>query len=126
MDVVVISDRTEKICDDEPSCYEVGGIEGEVNSPFMLPPSKACRKLFADDVEPPTDRESTNDIGIYFIDLAEDGQLRTRFEKGRALLKPPTQKKDEAGPSTRSPNASLCASNSPIHWWPHIHKRPNF
>ncbi|KAG6415896.1 hypothetical protein SASPL_123315 [Salvia splendens] len=124
--VVVISDRIEKICDDEPSCYEVGGIEGEVSSTFMPPPPKVSRKLFADDVEPPTDRESTTDFGIYFIDLDDDGQLRTRFEKGRALLKPPTQKKDAAGPSTRSHNASSCASNLPLRWWPHIHKRPNF
>lgn len=73
MDVVVIFDRMEKICDDEPSCYEVGGIEEEVNSPFMLPPPKVRHKLFAVDVESSTNRESTTDVGIYFIDLADDG-----------------------------------------------------
>ncbi|KAL1536921.1 hypothetical protein AAHA92_29495 [Salvia divinorum] len=57
----------------------------------------ARRKLFVTDEEA-VDRESTTESGIYFIDIAPDGQLRTRIEHGS------------------------CGSNSPIGWWSHIPK----
>ncbi|KAG6424312.1 hypothetical protein SASPL_114727 [Salvia splendens] len=47
------------------------------------------RKLFPDEVNHALDRESTTSHGVYFIDVAPDGQLRTQVEKGRDL---PNQK----------------------------------
>ncbi|XP_042006892.1 uncharacterized protein LOC121755637 isoform X1 [Salvia splendens] len=113
VEVVLISDRTEKVSADEPSCYEITRCDAEVTSPTIFPPRTVCRKLFPEDDEPPTNRESTNEVGICFIDLDADGQLRTRFEKGRDLPTVPDGKKDKGGPSRVSPNTSSCASNSP-------------
>ncbi|KAG6416272.1 hypothetical protein SASPL_123698 [Salvia splendens] len=124
--VIVLSDCTEEIPTDEPSCYEVSGFEAEVNSPAMLPPQTVRRKLFPEDVAPPLDQESTNDVGMYFIDIGPDGRLVTRLESTRVLPRPAAAKTDDAGPSTRSPNVSSVASNSPLGWWPHNIKRPNF
>lgn len=87
--VVLLSDRTEKISADEPSCYEVNVNETEVNSLVVFPPHSVRRKLFPDEDEPPTDRESTNEDGICFIDLDADWKLHTRMMgRGRDL---PTQ-----------------------------------
>ncbi|XP_042002433.1 uncharacterized protein LOC121751698 [Salvia splendens] len=90
--VIVLSDCTEEIPTDEPSCYEVSGFEVEVNSP----------------------------------DIGPDGRLVTRLETGQVLPKPVAAKTEQAGPSTRSPNASSVASNSPLRWWTHNIRRPNF
>lgn len=126
IDVIVLSDCTEVIPTDEPSCYEVSGFEAEVNSPATFPAQTVRRKLFPEDDEPPVDRESTTDVGMYFIDIGPDGRLVTRLESGRVLAKPDAANKDEVGPSNRSPNASSVASNSPLGWWPHNIRRPNF
>ncbi|KAG6436558.1 hypothetical protein SASPL_101459 [Salvia splendens] len=96
--VIVLSDCTEEIPSDEPSCYEVIGIEAEVNSPGVVPPSKVCRKLFPADVSPPVDQESTNDIGMYFIDIGPDGRLVTRLETCWVFPKPDAAKTEQAGP----------------------------
>ncbi|KAG6412480.1 hypothetical protein SASPL_125159 [Salvia splendens] len=53
VDVIVLSDCTEAIPTDEPSCYEVSGFEAEVNSPAIFPPQTVRRKLFPEDDEPP-------------------------------------------------------------------------
>ncbi|XP_042006980.1 uncharacterized protein LOC121755694 isoform X2 [Salvia splendens] len=124
--VIVLSDCTEEIPTDESSCYEVSGFKAEVNSPGIVPPQTVRRKLFAADVAPQVDQESTNDMGMYFIDIGSDGSLVTRLETGRVLPKPDAAKTEQAGPSTRSPNASSVASNSPLRWWPHNIRRPNF
>lgn len=125
-EVVVISDHTVKIDDEEPSCYELPGCYTEVNSPNIFPTRPVCRKLFVDDVETPTDRESSTEIGIYFIEKGPNGKLVPRLEKGRDLTSKPEADKDKAGPSTRSPNTSSCASNSPKQWYPHNIRRPPF
>ena len=123
--VVLLSDRTEKLSDDEPSCYEVNENDTEVNSPAVFPPPTVRRKLFQDEVEAPTDRESTNDVGICFIDLDAEGKLHSRIMgKGRELPIRPGRNKDHVGPSNMSSNASSCASNSPKQRWPYIYKKP--
>ena len=124
VEVVVISDRTKKVSADEPSCYEINGCDAEVNLLAVFPPRTVRRKLFPEDVEPPRDRESSNEVGICFIDLDADEKLHTRIEKGRDLRTQPEAKKDKAGPSRFSPNMSLCASNSPKRRWPYIYKTP--
>ncbi|KAG6421657.1 hypothetical protein SASPL_118214 [Salvia splendens] len=126
VEIIVLSDCTEEIPTDEPSCYEVSGFEAEVNSPMMLPPQTVRRKLFPEDAAPPLDQESTNDVGMYFIDIGPDGRLVTRLESTRVLPRSAAAKTDDAGPSTRSPNASSVASNSPVGWWPHNIMRLNF
>ncbi|KAG6430941.1 hypothetical protein SASPL_109015 [Salvia splendens] len=119
--VVLLSDRTEKISADELSCYEVNENDTEVNSPAVFPPPTVRRKLFPDEVEPPTDRESTNEAGICFIDLDADGKLHTRMMgKGRDLPTQPGRNKDPGGPSNLSSNASSCASNSPCEGFPTV------
>ena len=123
---IVISDQTEKISDSEPSCYELVACDTEVNSPCVFPPRTVRRKLFVDEVVAPTDRESSTELGVYFIDLGPNGQLRPRFERGRDLPSKPEGDQGKAGPSTRSPNTSSVASNSPKQWWPHNFKRPPF
>ncbi|KAL1567603.1 hypothetical protein AAHA92_03066 [Salvia divinorum] len=110
-EVIVISVSTEKLSPEDSSCYEVGDDTKEVNSPAIFPQPTVRHKLFIEDDEP-TDRESTIETGIYFIDVGPDGQLRTRLEKSRALTKNPFLKKDKGGPSLRSSHVSSCASNS--------------
>ncbi|XP_042004951.1 uncharacterized protein LOC121753770 [Salvia splendens] len=126
VEIIVLSDCTEEIPTDEPSCYEVSGFVAEVNSPMMLPPQMIRRKLFAEDAAPQHDQESTNDVGMYFIDIAPDGRLLTHLERTRVLPRAAAAKTDDTGPSARSPNASSVASNSPLGWWPHNIRRPNF
>ncbi|KAL1536837.1 hypothetical protein AAHA92_29420 [Salvia divinorum] len=120
-EVIVLSDTTEKLSSEDASCYEVSGGTDEVNSPLVIPPSSTRRKLFSkmDDVQ---DRESTTEMGIYFIEVAQDGQLRTRVEKSRVLPKPQPFKVDQPSHSMRSSNGSSCGSNSPIGWWQHLQK----
>ncbi|KAG6385391.1 hypothetical protein SASPL_154226 [Salvia splendens] len=72
-------------------------------------PTKEINKTVLSDQE--------EELGIFLIDLAPDGQLRTRVEKGRDLPKP-----QDVGPSARSPYASSCGSNSLIGWSPHLRK----
>ncbi|KAL1550302.1 hypothetical protein AAHA92_18283 [Salvia divinorum] len=95
-------------------------VEGddEVTSPLGFPCPNVRRKLFNVNIEA-DDRESTSELGIHFIDLAPDGQLRTRVEKGQTLPKQPHLGEDQGGPSTSSPHASSCSSNSLMGWWPH-------
>ncbi|KAG6402885.1 hypothetical protein SASPL_135099 [Salvia splendens] len=122
---VVISDQTVKIdVEVEPSCYELPGCYTEVNSPNIFPTRSVRRKLFVDDVETPTNRESSTEIGIYFIENGPNGQLVPRLERGRDLTS--KHGADKAGPSTRSPNTSSAASNSPKQWYPHNIRRPPF
>ena len=121
----MLSDTTEKLPTDDLEVCEMKVLNEEVNSPIVFPPPTVRRKLFDDDLpQPPTERESTNDVGVCFIDLDPDGQLRPRYEKGRDL--PPSQKcilprsrakHDVAAPSTRSAFGSSVGSNSPIGWW---------
>ncbi|KAG6411708.1 hypothetical protein SASPL_129792 [Salvia splendens] len=80
--VIVLSDCTEEIPTDEPSCYEVSGFEVEVNSPGIVPPQTVRRKLFPADVAPPINQESTNNMGMYFIDIGPDGRLVTHLSVG--------------------------------------------
>ncbi|KAL1546014.1 hypothetical protein AAHA92_22673 [Salvia divinorum] len=119
-EVIVISDTNDDVHYEEHSCYEVGGGKEEVNSPHVAAPRTARCKLFVESDEQ-ADRESTTEPGIYFIDLAPDGQLCTRIEKSRVLTKNPFVKQDQGGPSNRSPYASSCGSNSPLGWWRHLH-----
>ena len=127
-EVIVISDSTEKLPTEEMGPYDIGELNDEVNSPLVFPPPTVCRKLFEGN-QTPTDRESTTDVGIYFIDLTHDGQLRSRFEKGPALPPPSTfkdkagvSKATEVGPSRMLPHASSCGSNSPLGKWSHLKK----
>ncbi|KAL1545161.1 hypothetical protein AAHA92_21915 [Salvia divinorum] len=120
-EVVVISDTTEQLPLNEIGNEDLGEQNDEVTSSLRFPRLDVCRKLFDVDIEA-DDRESTMELGIYFIDLAPDGQLRIRVENGRALPKQPRLGEDQGGPSTRSPHASSCGSNSPMGWWPHLHK----
>ncbi|KAL1544125.1 hypothetical protein AAHA92_21020 [Salvia divinorum] len=121
-EVIVISETTEKLSSEEPSCYEVGEGNEKVNSLNVFPPPpRVRRKLFIEKDEP-SDRESTTEMGIYFIEVGPDGLLRTRLEKGRVFPTNPTPKQDRVGPSHRSSHASSCASNSPMGWWPHLQK----
>lgn len=99
-EVIVLSDGTVKLPTDEPSCYELPGADEEVNSPVLLPPRTTRRKLFIEDEEV-SDRESTSRRGIHFIDIAKDGQLRSRIQHDRVVPKPPPFKDDAGGPSVR-------------------------
>lgn len=123
-EVEVISDQTEKASADEPSCYEINGCDAEGNSPAGFPPRTVRRKIFPEDGKPPTDRESSNEVGICFINLNVDGKLHTRIEGGRDLPTQPEAKKDKGGPSRFSLNGSSCASNLPKQWWSYIYKKP--
>ncbi|XP_042006983.1 uncharacterized protein LOC121755694 isoform X5 [Salvia splendens] len=81
--------------------------------------------------EIPTDESSCYEVSgfkaeVNSPDIGSDGSLVTRLETGRVLPKPDAAKTEQAGPSTRSPNASSVASNSPLRWWPHNIRRPNF
>ncbi|KAG6415911.1 hypothetical protein SASPL_123330 [Salvia splendens] len=123
-DVVVISDNTEELGAHEVTVQADAGGEEEVNSPRVFPGPKVRRKLFEADLLP-NDRESSNESGIYFIDLTSDGQLRTREEKGRILYQPTKPSGDGSGPShVKSPRASSCGSNSPMKMSNQIRGRP--
>ncbi|KAG6399536.1 hypothetical protein SASPL_141017 [Salvia splendens] len=98
VDVIVLSDCTEVIPTDEPSCYEVSGFKAEVNSPVIFPPQTVRRKLFPKDDKPLADRESTTDMGMYFIDIGPDGRLVTRLESGQVLVKPVQRRKMKMAP----------------------------
>ena len=114
-EIVVISDNTDEIPNDDIMINQNGDNEEEVNSPAVFLGPQVRRKLFLESLES-KDRESSSEPGICFIDLTSDGQLRTRVEKGRDLPKQPILAKDGAGVSTLSPHASSCASNSPFGW----------
>ncbi|KAL1536534.1 hypothetical protein AAHA92_29170 [Salvia divinorum] len=120
-EVEVISDTIEQLLLNEINNEDLGEQDDEVTSPMGFPHPNVRRKLFNVDIEA-EDKESTMELGIQFIDLAPDGQLRTRVENGRALPKQPCLGEDQGGPSTRSPHASSCGSNSPMRWSPHLHK----
>ncbi|KAL1566888.1 hypothetical protein AAHA92_02431 [Salvia divinorum] len=111
-EVVVISDNTEEILFDDLVSHGLVDKDEEVSSPAMFPGPNVRRKLF-DEATDADDRESTTEPGIYFIDLAPDGQLQTRVEKGRALPKPTIISSGEVV-HTLSLYASSCGSNSPI------------
>ncbi|KAL1558482.1 hypothetical protein AAHA92_08941 [Salvia divinorum] len=117
----MMSESTKKKSDEEPSCYEIDDACEEVTSTTAKPVVRADRKPFTD-VEETTDRESTTEPGIYFIDVAPDGKLRTRLEKGRVLPKVQDVNTLGVGLSNPSSHASSCGSNSPIGWWPHLQK----
>ncbi|KAL1546424.1 hypothetical protein AAHA92_23024 [Salvia divinorum] len=97
-EVVVISDNTDQISTKDCICDNLDEKDDEVTSPAVFPRPMVRRKLFEEQRVEVADRESTTELGIYFIDLAPDGQLRTRLEKGRALAKPPIFCQDEGGP----------------------------
>ncbi|KAG6396875.1 hypothetical protein SASPL_143033 [Salvia splendens] len=118
-EVILLSDGSVTLSHDEPSCYEVSRAMEEVNSPVVIPPVTARRKLFAG-IEEPEDRESTTELGIYFIDVTSDGHLRTRLEKDRSLPKKPSMANGEASTSVRVSHGSSCGSNSPNSWWPKL------
>ncbi|KAL1566951.1 hypothetical protein AAHA92_02488 [Salvia divinorum] len=120
-EVIIISESSEDKEDGEPSCYEIGSGCEEVTSPIVKPVVYARCKLFVTDEEA-VDRESTTEPGIYFIEVAPDGKLRTRIEHGRVLPKAQSLKTPGVGPSKLASHASSCGSNSPIEWWPHIPK----
>ncbi|KAL1559387.1 hypothetical protein AAHA92_09736 [Salvia divinorum] len=113
--VIVISKTTEIIPNEDRISQELGENDKEVNSLVVFPRPTVRRNLFDEEAET-TDRESTTKLGIYFINLAQDGQLCTRMENGRDLPKQPIITPKVDGPSTRSPDASSCGSNSPIRW----------
>ncbi|KAL1568815.1 hypothetical protein AAHA92_00376 [Salvia divinorum] len=120
-EVILISESTEKKSDEEPSCYEIDDACEEVTSPTAKPAVRANRKPFTD-VNELTDRESTTEPGLYFINVAPDGKLRTRLEKGRVLPKVQAVNTPGVGLSNPSSHASSCRSNSPIGWWSHLQK----
>ncbi|KAL1545930.1 hypothetical protein AAHA92_22598 [Salvia divinorum] len=94
-EVIVISESTEENSSDESSDYATDADTDEVNSPVVIPKPPVRRKLFFND-DVATDMESTTDAGIYFIVAGHDGNLSTRFEMSRPLLKNPFVKKYEA------------------------------
>ncbi|XP_041993312.1 uncharacterized protein LOC121743961 isoform X3 [Salvia splendens] len=120
-EVIIISDTTEKLSSEQPSCYEVPDGNEEVNSPNVIPPANVRRKLFVD-LDGPSDRESTTEPGIYFIDVGPDGKLRTRLESGRVLPKDHPMNESNVKKFDRASNASSNGSNSPLGRWPHLHK----
>ncbi|KAL1547626.1 hypothetical protein AAHA92_15958 [Salvia divinorum] len=120
-EVIVISETNEVILIEDLKSQDLGEHDEKVNSPAIFPRPTVRRKLFECEAEI-KDRESTTELGIYFIDLAPDGQLCTRMEKGREFAKHPIVTPKTDGPGTRSPHASSCGSNSPIGWWPHLFK----
>lgn len=120
-EVIVISETTQKMSTEEAGCDVAAEDNDEVNSPFAIPPTTVHRKLFIE-TEEPEDRESTTEKGIYFIDVDENVQVRTRVDKGKMLNKKPRNQHDGAGPSAFSARNSSCGSNSPIGSWPRSHK----
>ncbi|KAG6400764.1 hypothetical protein SASPL_137607 [Salvia splendens] len=120
-DVVIISDNTVELHEDEIVVNAFVGGEEEVNSPAVFPGPKVRRKLFEADTVA-KDRESSTDPKVFFIDLTSDGMMRTREEKGRILYQPPKLFPNEGvGPSNaKSPRVSSCGSNSPMNLYPHI------
>ncbi|KAL1559347.1 hypothetical protein AAHA92_09699 [Salvia divinorum] len=81
----------------------------------------AQRKFFSYNDEP-SDRESTTEMGIYFVDVGPDGQLCARLEKGRVLPKNPTFNVDKPASSIRSLHTSSYGSKFPLCWWPELKK----
>lgn len=117
--VIIISDTPEKLSSEQPSCYEVPGGNEEVNSPNVIPSANVRRKLFID-LDEASDRESTTEPGICFIDVGQDGQLRTSLEKSRVRPKDHSMKKSNVKKTDRASNASSNGSNSPLGWWQHL------